>query len=81
MGVMSGAFAAMLAVVTAYGDASWGYPIARGQYLQFGVNAVITVGIFALLYMTAYYIGQRRPLRRKQSMEYRAHPRHRKLDG
>ena len=81
VGVMSGAFAAMLAVVTAHGDASWGYPIARGQYLQFVVNTVITAGVFYFLYVTAYYIGQRWPLRRKQSMEYRTHPRHRKLDS
>lgn len=61
-------------MVTAYGDASWRYPIARGQYIQFGVASVITAGSFALIYLTAYYIAQRRPLRRKQSMEYQVHP-------
>lgn len=81
VGVISGTFSALLAVVTAYGDASWRYPIARGQYIQFGVASVITAGGFALIYLTAYYIAQRRPLRRKQSMEYQVHPRHRKLDS
>lgn len=81
VGLMSGTFSALLTVVTAYGDASWRYPIARGQYIQFGVASVITAGVFPLLYLAAYYIAQRRPLRRKQSMEYRVHPRHRKLDS
>lgn len=76
VGLMSGTFFALLSVVTAYGDASWRYPIARGQYIQFGVASVITAGVFPLIYLTAYYIAQRRPLRRKQSMERRAHPRH-----
>ena len=80
VGVMSGVFFAMLAVGTAYGDASWGYPIARGQYLQFVVITVITAGVFYFLYVAAYYIGQRRSTTTKQSMEYRVHPRHRELD-
>ncbi|WP_192829969.1 hypothetical protein [Mycobacterium sp. UM_Kg1] len=80
-GVMSGAFAAMLAVVTGHGDASWGYPIARGQYVQFVVNTVITAGVFYFLYVAAYYAGRRHPIRRKHSMEYRVHPRHRELDS
>ncbi|OSC31474.1 hypothetical protein B8W67_16130 [Mycolicibacillus koreensis] len=71
-------FLAFLAVGAGLGDASWGYPIARGQYLQFGLVAAITVGYFPAVYLIAYYAGKRRPLRRKQSMEYRAHPRHRR---
>lgn len=59
-----------------YGDASWGYPIARGQRPQFVIIAIITVGVFTVLYFAAYRAGKRWPLRRKQSMEYRAHPRH-----
>lgn len=81
VGLMSGTFFALLSVVTAYGDASWRYPIARGQYMQFGVASVLTAGAFPAMYLTAYYIAQRRPLRRKQSMEYRVHPRHRRLDS
>jgi hypothetical protein len=72
------AFVALLAVGAGYGDASWGYPIARGQHLQLGIASLITAGGFALLYLSAYYTARRFPLRRKQSLEYRAHPRHRK---
>jgi hypothetical protein len=74
------AFLVFLAVATGYGDASWGYGIARGQHIQFGVAAVVTAGVFAVLYLVAYQLGKRRPLRRKQSMEFRAHPRHAKDD-
>lgn len=74
------AFLVFLAVTTGLGDASWGYGIARGQHIQFGVAAVVTVGVFAALYLVAYQTGKRLPLRRKQSMEYRAHPRHAKDD-
>lgn len=72
------AFLALLAAGGGYGDASWGYPIARGQRIPFGVVSVITGGSFAFVYLVAYWFGRRRPLRRPQSMEYRAHPRHQK---
>lgn len=81
VGVMSGSFSALLTIVTAYGDASWRYPVARGQYVQFVANTVITAGVFYFLYVAAYYAGRRHPIRRKQSMEYRLHPRHRELEG
>ena len=74
-------FVALLAVGTGYADASWDYPIARGQHLQLGAATIITVGSFALLYLIAYYTARRFPLRRKQSLEYRAHPRHRKSES
>ena len=73
-------FLVFLAIATGYGDASWGYGIARGQHIQFGVAAVVTAGVFAVLYLAAYQVGKLRPLRRKQSMEFRAHPRHAKDD-
>jgi hypothetical protein len=69
-------FVLFLAVVTGYGDASWEYPVARGQRTQFAIATVITAGAFAVLYLLAYYAGKRMPLRRHQSMEYRVHPRH-----
>ena len=69
-----------LAVAMGYGDASWGYGIARGHRVQLVIAAIVTVGVFAALYMAAYQTGKRRPSRRKQSMEYRAHPRHQELD-
>ncbi|BBZ22364.1 hypothetical protein [Mycolicibacter hiberniae] len=78
VGLMGGTFFAMLCAITAYGDASWRYPIARGQYIPFVVASVITAGVLPLLYLPLYYMGKRRPLRRKQSMEYLVHPRHRK---
>jgi hypothetical protein len=72
--------AAIILAATAfgYGDAIWGYSIARGQRLQFWIIAIITAGVFTIVYLGAYYAGKRWPLRRKQSMEYRAHPRHQK---
>ena len=74
-------FVALLAVGAGYGDASWDYPIARGQHIQLGAATIITAGSFALLYLVAYYTARRFPLRRKQSLEYRAHPRHRKSES
>ncbi|OMC33770.1 hypothetical protein A5740_11370 [Mycobacterium sp. GA-1841] len=64
------------AIVLGLGDASWGYGIARGQKIQFAVVTVTTVGTFAVIYLAAYWIGKHKPVRRKQSVEYRAHPRH-----
>jgi hypothetical protein len=72
-------FIVLLAVVLGDGDGSWGYRIARGQHLLFGVASVLTAGGFALLYLIAYYAARRRPLRHTQSMEYRAHHHHRQL--
>jgi hypothetical protein len=73
-------FLALLAIGTGYGDASWDYPIARGQRLQLGLASLITAGGFALVYFAAYYTARRWPLRRQQSLEYRAHPRHQKSE-
>lgn len=69
-----------LAVATGYGDASWKNSVARGQRTQFALAAVTTAGTFAVLYLLAYCAGMRLPLRRQQSMEYRAHPHHRRGD-
>lgn len=74
--IMVAALLALLAAGTGYGDASGRCPVARRQFVQFGVASVITACGFALVYLTAYYLGQRRPLQRAQSMERRAHPRH-----
>lgn len=63
-----------------YWDASWDYPVARGQQNQFAMLTLMTAGIFAALYFPAFYAGQRWPWRPKRSMEYRAHPRHRRED-
>jgi hypothetical protein len=60
------------AVAAGAGDASWGYGIARGQHLQFALATVITAGAFAVIYLIAYFAAKRWPLRREQSMEYRA---------
>ncbi|MCF6386368.1 hypothetical protein L2K20_05250 [Mycobacterium sp. MBM] len=68
------AFLIFLAVVGGYGDASWGYPIARGQKIQFAILAVVTLGTFTVLYLAAYAMAQRRPLRSKHSLDYRSHP-------
>lgn len=78
LAVISCAIIFLTAIVLGYGDASWGYSIARRQRIQFGIIAVITAGTFTILYLGAYYAAKRWPLRRKESMEYRAHPRHQK---
>jgi hypothetical protein len=77
---VSATLIAALAVGGGYGDGSWRYRIARGQYTPFVVASVITAGGFALLYLGAYYTARRFPLRRTQSMEYQAHPRHRQRE-
>lgn len=64
----------VLALLYGYGDGSWGYRIARGQYVQFGIVAVVTAGSFTLLYLAAYWAGRRWPFRSRRSME-RVHPR------
>lgn len=64
--VMMAAFLVLLAVGTGYGDASRRYRVARGQFVQFGVASLITAGSFALVYLTAYCIAERQPLRREQ---------------
>ncbi|EUA56657.1 hypothetical protein I553_8709 [Mycobacterium xenopi 4042] len=61
-----------------YGDASWGYPVARRQRMQLFILSVITLGAFTALYLCAYCAGKRWPLSRKQSMEHRRPPRHQK---
>lgn len=73
-------FYALMAALAGHGDSSWGYPIARGQYVQFAVISVITAGGFTVTYLIAYYAGRLWPLRRRNSMEYRAHPRHQKQE-
>jgi hypothetical protein len=74
------AFVVFLSVAMGFGDASWDYDIARGRRVPFAIAAIVTVGLFAVLYLVAYQAGKRWPVKRKQSMEYRAHRRHRKLD-
>lgn len=68
------AFLIFLAVMVGYGDVSWGYPIARGQTIQFAILAVVTISTFTVLYLAAYTMAQRRPLRSKHSLDYRSHP-------
>jgi FtsH-binding integral membrane protein len=66
----------LMAPTSGLGDSSWGYAIARGQYLPFALVGLVTAGSFTVLYLVAYYVGRRWPVRRRQSMEYRAHARH-----
>ena len=74
-------FVVLLGIAGGYGDTSWGYRIARGHYLPFGLATVITAGGLGVVYLAAYYNARRFPLRRKQSLKYRAHPRHRKSES
>lgn len=70
------AFLALLAIGVGYADGSWNYPIARRQHIQFAVASLVSAGSFAVLYLASYYTARIHPLRRQQSLEYRAHPRH-----
>ncbi|WP_328350788.1 hypothetical protein OG976_16600 [Mycobacterium sp. NBC_00419] len=75
------AAAVALVVVAAgygYGDSSWRYGIARGQTVQFLLVGLVTAGTFTVIYLLAYRIAMRWPLRPKISSEYRAHPHLRK---
>jgi uncharacterized membrane protein YciS (DUF1049 family) len=72
--------AAVCVVVIAVGlgyasDASWGYRIARGQYVQFVLVGIITAGVFTVLYLLAYIVGRRWPYRYNKSLERPAPPR------
>lgn len=78
VGLMSAAFVALLAVGAGYSDGSWDHQPARRQYLQLALASVVTAGAFAVVYFGAFYAARRAPLRRSQSLEYRAHPRHQK---
>ena len=73
---VSAAALIVMAVMFAVGDASWGYRVARGQYLQFGLAVLISAGVFGVFYLLAFVIAKRRPYRNKNSSEYGAHSRH-----
>jgi hypothetical protein len=72
------AAAAVVLIAFAFGyltDGSWGYRVARGQYPQFVLIALLTAGVFALVYLPAYAAGRQWPLRTKKSLERPAPPR------
>jgi hypothetical protein len=76
--VGAGAVVVSMPLLIGHQDASWGYPVARGQLLQFAVIGIATLGVFTALYALAYAAGKRWPRRPKGSMAYRAHPHLRK---
>ncbi|BBY45494.1 hypothetical protein [Mycolicibacterium celeriflavum] len=55
-----GAIALFAAVSLGYRDALADRPIAAGQKLQLGLLAVLTFGVFPIVYLGAYKTGQRR---------------------
>lgn len=65
-------------ILYGFGDGSWGHRIARGQYVQFGIIAILTAGVFTLLYLAAYLIARRWPWRRQDSLENLHRSRHQK---
>jgi uncharacterized membrane protein len=66
--------------MSGFGDGSWRYAIARGRSLPFALVGLVTAGTFTVLSLIAYYAGKRWPVRRRQSMEYRAHSRHQRSE-
>src|SRR5882757_6928388 len=71
---------ALLAPTSGFGDGSWRYAIARGQWVPFALVGVVTAGAFTVLYLLGYFVGKRWPVRRRRSMEYRAHSRHQRRE-
>ena len=61
-----------MAALGGYGDASEGHPIAREQRVPFVIIAVITGGVFAVIYLLAHRAGKRWPLRRHQPEQFRS---------
>ncbi|OBH16223.1 hypothetical protein A5710_00950 [Mycolicibacter sinensis] len=49
-------FCVLFSVGFGYGEAKFSYPIARGQRLQFVIATISSAGLFALLYLTSYYL-------------------------
>lgn len=47
------------AAIYGFGDANSRYPPARGQYLQFLLIGVISIGSFTVIYFLGYLIGKR----------------------
>ncbi|MDN5760005.1 MAG: hypothetical protein L0H59_16010, partial [Tomitella sp.] len=48
---------AIVAFLFGYNDGSWGHPIVRRQWIQFGIVTIITVGIFSFFYLCAYRLS------------------------
>jgi hypothetical protein len=69
------AFALVLtSLILGHQDASWGYRVARGQWVQLVLVGVASIGIFPALYLMAYGVGTRWPSRTKRAIDYRTHP-------
>jgi hypothetical protein len=74
--IAGAAFIVLFPVIFGYAsDASWGYRVARGQYVQLVLLGIITAGVFVVLYLLAYGAGRRWPHRFKRSLEQPAPPR------
>ncbi|MGB3894653.1 hypothetical protein [Mycolicibacter sinensis] len=50
------AFCLLFSVGLGYGEAKFGYPIAQRQRLQFVIATISSAGLFAMLYLTSYYL-------------------------
>jgi hypothetical protein len=49
----------VLALSLGVGDSLLGSSVARGQYVQFGLTAIVTIGVFTIIYLLAYLAGRR----------------------
>lgn len=63
--------ALLLPIYAGHQDASWGQRVARGQLVQLIIGGILTLGIFAILYLAAFAAGSRWPIRSRRSPEYR----------
>lgn len=79
--VVSAVALVTFAVMYGVADGSWGHRVARGQYVQFGIITIMTIGTFTALYLAAYFASRRRPIRRRDPFENRGHSRHQKRTG
>lgn len=58
-------FCLLFSVGFGYGEAKFGYPIAQRQRLQFIIASIYSAGLFAVLYLTSYYLTTRAFARRR----------------
>ncbi|MGB5794930.1 MAG: hypothetical protein WBH51_03955 [Mycolicibacter algericus] len=59
-------FCVLFAIGMGYGEAKSRYPIAQGQRLQFIIASIFSAGLFAMLYLTTYYLTTRAIVRPRE---------------
>jgi len=76
--ILAGGALVVMALLFGAGDSSWGFAIARGQYLQLAIITVISAGMFTIAYLVAFAICRKKPIRKAASSEANKHSRQRR---